>query len=553
MENKDVFISYKAEEFDDANWIRCTLENNGLSCWMAPLSIPGGSSYAFEIPQAIRNCKVFVLLLSEKSQRSKWVPRELDQAINENKVIMPFMLENCALKDDFNFYLANVQRYAAYENKDNAIEKMIKEIKGVIGVKAITQDQSINTTAAPAKKSEATIEKREAVCVKVQKPEKPKDPVGKKGAVIGACVAAAIIFVVIVIAVAAAVLNEERSSRILIAGKTFHNTDSYVGIVGAALTEEDLELFDDFKKLTAISLTGCKLECDNISKLCRPELYYLQMVNCGLTNEKIQSMDFPILTNLSKLDVSDNNISDGSVFEELGDSLNELNISGNSISDLSAFSSFEDLLELQASGNGINTLSPLASCTKLTTLVADDNNISDLSPLSSCVHLSELSVNGNQLKTLEGLELCLDLTDIEAGSNEITTISGLSNATVLRRVYLSDNQISDISVLAKSANTLYSLYVRNNQIEHFDFPSGLPELSYLNIDNNSIVSLAALESSTDLAGVSARNNQIASLEGLENKQNLNYLDLSNNQLQITGDEEIQFSSDPTHDSRQFKR
>ena len=66
---------------------------------MAPACIPGGSSYAVEIPQAIRECKVFVLILSEKSQLSKWVPRELDQAINAGKTVMPFMLENCSLKD----------------------------------------------------------------------------------------------------------------------------------------------------------------------------------------------------------------------------------------------------------------------------------------------------------------------------------------------------------------------------------------------------------------------------------------------------------------------
>lgn len=126
---KDVFISYKAEEVDEANWVKSTLETNGISCWMAPACIPGGSSYATEIPQAIRQSKVFVLILSAKAQSSHWVSREVDLAINEGKIILPFMLENCALKDDFNFYLTNVQRYAAYENKVAAIDKMLKEIK----------------------------------------------------------------------------------------------------------------------------------------------------------------------------------------------------------------------------------------------------------------------------------------------------------------------------------------------------------------------------------------------------------------------------------------
>ena len=97
---KDVFISYKAEEFDEAKTIKQVLETNGISCWLAPNSIPGGSSYASEIPKAIRECKVFVVLISEQAQKSQWVPRELDQAVNNQKLIMPFMLENCPLKDD---------------------------------------------------------------------------------------------------------------------------------------------------------------------------------------------------------------------------------------------------------------------------------------------------------------------------------------------------------------------------------------------------------------------------------------------------------------------
>lgn len=53
-EIKQVFISYKSEEYDDANWVKSVLEKNGISCWMAPMSIRGGSNYASEIPQAIK-------------------------------------------------------------------------------------------------------------------------------------------------------------------------------------------------------------------------------------------------------------------------------------------------------------------------------------------------------------------------------------------------------------------------------------------------------------------------------------------------------------------
>lgn len=139
----DVFISYKAEEFDEANYMKMVLEKNGISCWMAPSCMPGGSNYAKEIPQAISNSKIFLLILSEKAQESTWIPKELDQAINAGKIIMPFMTENFTLSDDFNFYLSNVQRYTAYENKAAAINKIVREIQAVLG-------STVNRDAEPA-------------------------------------------------------------------------------------------------------------------------------------------------------------------------------------------------------------------------------------------------------------------------------------------------------------------------------------------------------------------------------------------------------------------
>ena len=42
MSAKDVFISYKAEEFEEANWVKTILEENGNTSWIPPMSINGG-------------------------------------------------------------------------------------------------------------------------------------------------------------------------------------------------------------------------------------------------------------------------------------------------------------------------------------------------------------------------------------------------------------------------------------------------------------------------------------------------------------------------------
>ena len=133
---KEIFISYSTVDAESAETVRNVLEKNGLSCWMAPRDIPGGSNYTKEIPIAIRNCKVFVLVLSKNAQNSHWVLKELDSAVNCGKVILPFMLEDCILNDEFNFLLTGAQRYSAYQKKAEAMEKLIGRIQAILAADA---------------------------------------------------------------------------------------------------------------------------------------------------------------------------------------------------------------------------------------------------------------------------------------------------------------------------------------------------------------------------------------------------------------------------------
>lgn len=127
----DIFISYSTKDQLQAETVRDILEKNGIPCWMAPRDIPGGSNYTKEIPSAIRGCQVFVLILSQNSQNSPWVLKELDSAVNCGKVILPFMLEEFQLRDEFNFLLTGAQRYAAYQKKAEALEALISRIRAI--------------------------------------------------------------------------------------------------------------------------------------------------------------------------------------------------------------------------------------------------------------------------------------------------------------------------------------------------------------------------------------------------------------------------------------
>ena len=132
--SKYVFISYSSKNSTEAESVKKILELNGVECWMAPGSIEPGSNYGVDIPSAIENCGVFVLLLSKDSQESKWVPKELDMAINCGREVFPIYIEKCNLIKPFDFYLTNVQELGIFAEKRDNIRMIVDKIKIKLGL-----------------------------------------------------------------------------------------------------------------------------------------------------------------------------------------------------------------------------------------------------------------------------------------------------------------------------------------------------------------------------------------------------------------------------------
>ena len=145
---KDVFISYSSSEYAEAGHTKRILEENGFSCWMAPESIPAGSDYGAEIEDAITGCSVFVLLLSAKSQKSVWVPKELGMAISNGKTVLPFHIDASDIVKPFTFHLTNVQRIEAYNNISEAYMELVRQVGAVTSKNTGKFRESADTKAA---------------------------------------------------------------------------------------------------------------------------------------------------------------------------------------------------------------------------------------------------------------------------------------------------------------------------------------------------------------------------------------------------------------------
>lgn len=129
MERKQVFISYKSDERDQAMWTKAVLEKNGISCWM-DTDVPAGANYAEEINAALMNAVAIVLIMSEKAKTSEHVKNEVNLASEYSKPIIAFFIEECVA--EFDFDLPEEQRYNAFENRMEAVDNMLMCLRAII-------------------------------------------------------------------------------------------------------------------------------------------------------------------------------------------------------------------------------------------------------------------------------------------------------------------------------------------------------------------------------------------------------------------------------------
>ena len=529
---QDVFISYKSEEFQEADWVRQQLESGGISCWMAPNSITGGASYATEIPQAIRSCRVFVLILSRRAQLSQWVPKELDQAINCGKIIMPFMLENCPLEDDFSFYLSNVQRYPAYEGREAAMQRMLREIRTLLGCDRAEPPAEAKKepakTPAPAAKEKKT--------AKVPKESADKKSGKKKWMIpVGVLLAA-------VLAIALLRLG----SNVTIAGTRYDAGITSLRLKEVQLTPEDLSTIAGLKKLGILTMEECAFTGEDLTGLTSATVWELELPGCTLTEAQAESLDLTDFPKLRSLDIS--GIAAWQQLPQLPEGVTQLDISHSGISSLEGVQRLSGLSRLAAADTPVTDLTPLATCQQLERVDISDTAVTDLTPLESCGKLQLLKADETPLTTLQGLETCIELRCISLKNAQLTDISGLRNTTLLEYVQFSGNRLEDVSVLAGSKDTLERLYLDGLGMESLDWLRGAAALRYLSVNDNRLETLDFLEESPALEGLSAANNAISSAAPLEGMANLKELVLRDNPL--SGAPELHLSgSGPVVDLR----
>ncbi len=93
------------------------LEDNGLKCWAAPRDIVPGSNYPNQILDSIQKCPVFICIVSEHSNDSPQVLREVERAVNYRRYIIPLRLDEIKLCNDLE-YLLCIPHWITVKNND---------------------------------------------------------------------------------------------------------------------------------------------------------------------------------------------------------------------------------------------------------------------------------------------------------------------------------------------------------------------------------------------------------------------------------------------------
>lgn len=134
----DVFISYSSKNSAAAQAICHQMEDSNIKCWMAPRNIPVGAKYASVITQAIKECKVVVLVFSEYSAISPWVESEINIAFSNRKPIVPYKIDQAALENYDEFYLMLNNRHwiESYPDFKTRFADLIEVVSNLVGVVA---------------------------------------------------------------------------------------------------------------------------------------------------------------------------------------------------------------------------------------------------------------------------------------------------------------------------------------------------------------------------------------------------------------------------------
>jgi hypothetical protein len=138
----DVFVSYSTKDKVVADAVVSNLENNNIRCWYAPRDVKPGDDWGKAISNAIEECKLFLIIFSGNANRSQRVLDEINLAISQQTILLPFRIENLEPEGAMKLHLSSRHWLDAYNPSwdkylNNLIESVASFLNNPIDVEKI--------------------------------------------------------------------------------------------------------------------------------------------------------------------------------------------------------------------------------------------------------------------------------------------------------------------------------------------------------------------------------------------------------------------------------
>ena len=147
----DVFLSHAAVDRAAAQAILAALESSGVRCWIAPRDIPAGAEYGEHIVDAVKSCRVFVVVFSAAANASPHVRREVERAVSTDRTIVPFRIENVTPSGAMEYCLGGTHWFDAFGGPvQSATSTFVGEIQRLLGSTARADESQAAADSRPS-------------------------------------------------------------------------------------------------------------------------------------------------------------------------------------------------------------------------------------------------------------------------------------------------------------------------------------------------------------------------------------------------------------------
>ncbi|MBY6756567.1 leucine-rich repeat domain-containing protein [Clostridium botulinum] len=147
--------------------------------------------------------------------------------------------------------------------------------------------------------------------------------------------------------------------------------------------------------------------------------------------------------------------------------IKELNVHNKNIKSLKGIEYLKNITKLDISDNNIKDISYLKGLNRLELLNLYNNNIEYISPINNMKKLKDINLSKNNVKDISYLK-DLNLHHLDLRDNKIENIEVLRNKISLQHLYLANNSIKDFSPISNLKN-LQILYLSHNYSSNYDY------------------------------------------------------------------------------------